>query len=546
MRYIFTLLFLLTLNFSFAQPNNPIGNFKDYRSINGVMEVQSVTENNVTDRTANSKNTQPLNPLFASDVRWFFEDPVAIADFCETSGNGLYQVVGYGLNTERVSVYSNTNSTPLWEYPTDPNVFNNFVSISETGDYLAAGSYHNILIWNRSGSTPVFNFNTESLPTVGQASWLDITSNGNFLVATVSLNDSSYVLGFNRTSTTPVWTKKIGPGAGTTAGINGIRLSGNDSLFIVNTYSDAYVFNTYTGALRWSGRVNPGSTSGTQFPQGISGNGNFIGLVNYSGQFRILQWDGAAYNQVWQFVEGGAWMCGNDISYDGTKAAVGTLNFLGGSSYDGKVRLFRIANGNTPVFTYTGMGDEVEDVKFSENGNLLVASSWGDYGTNQANDLVVFKTWINAPTPIYAFNGAGSFFSSSISDNGMTVMGSGKRVHARQFGNGAQVYNFVIDTNDIPVGLPGTETASEFSLSQNYPNPFNPTTIIDFVIPKSSNVKLSVYDILGNEVAILINGYVNAGKYGREFDGSNLSSGLYFYKLEANGFTETKKMLLVK
>ncbi len=85
-----------------------------------------------------------------------------------------------------------------------------------------------------------------------------------------------------------------------------------------------------------------------------------------------------------------------------------------------------------------------------------------------------------------------------------------------------------------------------FELSQNYPNPFNPVTNIKFSIPSSGNVSLVVYDGLGREVAELADGFRNAGTYEINFDASQLSSGMYFYKLVTNGFTDTKKMTLVK
>jgi len=90
------------------------------------------------------------------------------------------------------------------------------------------------------------------------------------------------------------------------------------------------------------------------------------------------------------------------------------------------------------------------------------------------------------------------------------------------------------------------ETPNVYSLEQNYPNPFNPATNIKFSIPKDGNASLKIYDILGNEVAIYLEGFVKAGVYKAEFDGSNLASGIYFYTLRTGDFVETKKMNLVK
>jgi photosystem II stability/assembly factor-like uncharacterized protein len=86
----------------------------------------------------------------------------------------------------------------------------------------------------------------------------------------------------------------------------------------------------------------------------------------------------------------------------------------------------------------------------------------------------------------------------------------------------------------------------EFTLSQNYPNPFNPVTNIIFRIADFGFVSLRIYDLLGNEVATLLNEEKPAGNYELQFDASNLSSGVYLYRLSAGNFTEIKKMVLLK
>ena len=88
--------------------------------------------------------------------------------------------------------------------------------------------------------------------------------------------------------------------------------------------------------------------------------------------------------------------------------------------------------------------------------------------------------------------------------------------------------------------------AESYRLEQNYPNPFNPTTNITYVLPKAENVSLKVYDVLGREVATLVNEVKPAGAYTVPFNASSLASGVYFYKLQAGSFVQTKKMMLVK
>ncbi|MEO8513416.1 MAG: T9SS type A sorting domain-containing protein [Ignavibacteria bacterium] len=107
---------------------------------------------------------------------------------------------------------------------------------------------------------------------------------------------------------------------------------------------------------------------------------------------------------------------------------------------------------------------------------------------------------------------------------------------------------FIVSSDPLFVGVENINSAipGEFSLSQNYPNPFNPSTKIKFQITKLSDTKLIVYDIQGRELEILINKTLTAGTYEADFDGSKYSSGVYFYKLAADEFVETKKMVLIK
>ena len=106
---------------------------------------------------------------------------------------------------------------------------------------------------------------------------------------------------------------------------------------------------------------------------------------------------------------------------------------------------------------------------------------------------------------------------------------------------------FIKSNNGTPTGVtPTSSIADKYTLSQNYPNPFNPTTKINFSLPKSGNTTLKVYDMLGKEVMTLVNDFKTAGSYVVEFNASTLSSGTYFYRLESNGFVDTKKMLLIK
>jgi hypothetical protein len=93
---------------------------------------------------------------------------------------------------------------------------------------------------------------------------------------------------------------------------------------------------------------------------------------------------------------------------------------------------------------------------------------------------------------------------------------------------------------------PVSGTPESFELSQNYPNPFNPSTKIDFKLSKASDVKMTVYNVLGQQVATLLNEHMSAGSQSVVFDASKLSSGVYFYRLDAGNFSSIKKMMLLK
>ncbi len=105
--------------------------------------------------------------------------------------------------------------------------------------------------------------------------------------------------------------------------------------------------------------------------------------------------------------------------------------------------------------------------------------------------------------------------------------------------------NFHNLSGDVVVGLP-----TAYAISQNYPNPFNPSTRIDFELPFDSKVSIILYDISGREAAKIVNEQLTAGYHSVQFNGANLSSGMYFYRINADGnrqnFVSTKKMVLLK
>jgi len=180
----------------------------------------------------------------------------------------------------------------------------------------------------------------------------------------------------------------------------------------------------------------------------------------------------------------------------------------------------------------------------------------------EVSDLAVFDS------TIFAGRWGDGVYRRSLSDTGWTHVSEG----LSYINKGVQVYCLALDRS--PGGPEGRQlfagtwgggvwrrplsemitsvstshpvVPGSFNLQQNYPNPFNPSTTIKFELPRASQVTLTVYDILGREVSVLVNDREDAGIHEVKFDGANLASGVYFYRLQAGTYVETRKLLLLK
>jgi photosystem II stability/assembly factor-like uncharacterized protein len=188
----------------------------------------------------------------------------------------------------------------------------------------------------------------------------------------------------------------------------------------------------------------------------------------------------------------------------------------------------------------TNMGSAFTNL--SQSGSLWACDVAKDDPTAVAYDQYGTNTYLS-------LNGGGSFQTiPATSSPAAGVLFFDKSTLLFQHGSG--VDKMVISYNVTPVtsnGQISSEIPAEFGLLQNYPNPFNPTTQIRYDVAKSSNVSVKVFDVLGNEVAVVLSGNLAAGRYSAEFNASNLATGIYFYSLVVDGAQiDTKKMILVK
>ncbi len=191
-----------------------------------------------------------------------------------------------------------------------------------------------------------------------------------------------------------------------------------------------------------------------------------------------------------------------------------------------------------PVIIYADWGFNIEELfcpcnaYLESSKNLLFINFWADYWPDLITNF--------APKILYK-----PFFAdkAKISDYYIFLLG-GDTLKYSPWYEGSTFYP-VVWTDLTDVKNFETKTTSYF-LSQNYPNPFNPATIINYQIPADGFVTLKVYDILGKEVATLVNEQQKAGRYNVTFNASNLSSGVYIYELRSGEFIQSKKMMLLR
>lgn len=193
-------------------------------------------------------------------------------------------------------------------------------------------------------------------------------------------------------------------------------------------------------------------------------------------------------------------------------------------------------NGNNKIWVYAS-------ATYFGNGPSRFLGIWG---SADGDSLNLRRGYLNSMgTTVYKRNS--SDFSTSLAPVGV-VYSDGTNLQASFAYAGFGPANVLFNQEALVTGINqnGNEVPASYSLSQNYPNPFNPVTNIKFTLPTGGLVKLVIFDIMGREVATVINKDMNAGSYTADFDASMLSSGVYFYKITSGSFTDTKKMMLVK
>jgi Secretion system C-terminal sorting domain len=201
--------------------------------------------------------------------------------------------------------------------------------------------------------------------------------------------------------------------------------------------------------------------------------------------------------------------------------------------------------------SYNTLGfEDISRVRERKNKNGFVFCGWadtafiGDYNIamfkiTDTNGVVISQKFFSPYTRYNRFNSL-----SNTDDNGFIFAGN----TVMEFGVSSGYLVKTDSLGNIKVGIHqnGIEIPEGFTVEQNYPNPFNPSTTILYEIPKNEFVKIKVFDITGRELLTLVNELQHPGSYKVTFDGQNFASGIYFYKIEAGDFTETRRMVLIR
>ncbi len=280
---------------------------------------------------------------------------------------------------------------------------------------------------------------------------------------------------------------------------------------------------------------------------GITFQRNVIGTAFISG--------GSGFTKAWSIdanpaINGNAVLTWVDNRY-GDYDIILSKTTNGGLSWSAPIRVNDDA-------VYNGIEQDMVWADFSPSGKLSVA--WRDRRINGIGSIVPFDIYTavssdtansfssnyrvtSVSSPYFLVPQGNSFIGCAMSDSSVYLNWGDYRNSPDWdiYFNKTDISTLTTSIKEVLQPIP-----LSFSLSQNYPNPFNPKTSITFAIPKSSFVNITVIDISGKELETLVNKYLKAGTYQTEWNGSNYSSGVYFYKIQSDSYTSTKRMTLVK
>lgn len=413
----------------------------------------------------------------------------------------------------------------------------------------------------------IFIFTFLLFQNLASSQWVQVTSGtSNFLTSISTISTTiNYAAGFTgtflrSTNSGQTWTTQTSPSASNIQAIS-FPPTGNATTGWVATTTGIY--KTTNSGTNWVQQIASGSFTDILFPSVTTGfalrttNSTLI-TTNGGTNFTSVNFTPNSLvsgNKIIPLSAQNFLILGVDNTND-TSFIFKTTNQGANWTQHGKVTgvFFNIAFINQSTGIICG---DLGAAMRTTNGGV----NWTSVTTGTTNDLIGIQTvssnilymvgssgtikkstnaginWLTQTCPVTANLRSIDMFSTD--DFGLIAGASGTILKTT---NGGTFTAVIQNGNEIP---------ENYSLSQNYPNPFNPITKIRFSIHNTglnnkSNVRLAVFDILGNEVALLVNENLTAGNYSVDFEASSLPTGTYFYRLQAGNFTDTKKLVLIK
>jgi uncharacterized delta-60 repeat protein len=383
--------------------------------------------------------------------------------------------------------------------------------------------------------------------------WISQTNNGYYDMVTIKMNNNGNVLDFayfGQTTNADDFGKKI------ISDNSGNIFVGGDSFRNV-TFGREAVIIKYNSSLdtSWVVRVNGTNNSFNEFTVEIAldDTGNVYSLCwlqNSPGgtDFAVLKINSNGV-VIWrkEYDEAGGQDIPEAMTMDnnGNIYVTGRVRRSGGGGYN-DIAIIKYNNDGVQqwISYYDGpnnLDDDPLDIILDQNGNVFVCGDSNREGTEFQFIVIKYnQNGIFEWEYVYEGNVEGKALSMHPDDNGY-VYAAGETINsAGNLDLFAVKLSKTSDVND------DGSLVNSFKLFQNYPNPFNPNTSIQYAIGSRQFVTLKVFDVLGKEVATLVNEEKPAGNYQISFDASELASGIYLYRLSANSFTETKKLILIK
>lgn len=415
----------------------------------------------------------------------------------------------------------------------------------------------------------IFTFLFNSL----HAQWVQQISGTTALLKSVSavsdqicwVSGSGVVL--RTTDAGATWINALGNIASTFGGSNIWGIDGQTALVTGTISGNAFVYRTSNGGTSWSQVFTQtgGFINSVQLTGGLNGymmgdpvgnrwslwNTGTIGLSWDSTGIRLDGTGEASWNN-------GMMISGTKIWYV-TNTATGKIYYStnSGTTFTAQQTGVTSATFGAIWFNYPFQGLASSNgllFSTSNSGTTWTAVSNAPGGTSNVGGITGknLKWWFTrnvASTSIYTSGDNGATWSSQTCPSGayshisMGRLSTGGTANIWAVGDAGKI---IYLSGVVGVEPINSQVPSKYLLEQNYPNPFNPQTNINFSIPKNTFVKLKVFNTTGKLISELVSEYKTAGNYSVKFDGSELSSGIYFYTIESEGLRETKSMMLIK